>query len=248
MQQEELLIEPAFELKGSLFTLTILQLASCDIDVIQKQLGTLISRTPKFFQQAPLVICLTKLNNLSVSLDFTALMKSLKQLSLVPVGIRGGNPQQNFAATEAGLAIMPQGKDESLFSRKSKPAAPAKPQAKPEAAKPLYRPTKVIDKPVRSGQQVYAAGGDLVILSSVSHGAEILAEGNIHVYGKLRGRALAGVQGDNNARIFCAELDAELVSVAGQYLLKEDLQQQAIDKNAHVYLKDGRIQIAEIDS
>ncbi|MBG6289744.1 MULTISPECIES: septum site-determining protein MinC [Pseudomonas] len=99
-------------------------------------------------------------------------------------------------------------------------AAAEKP-AEPPA--PVVRPTKLVTTPVRGGVQIYAAGGDLIVLAPVSPGAELLADGNIHVYGPMRGRALAGVKGDTSARIFCQQLAAELVSIAGNYKVAEDL-------------------------
>lgn len=107
-------------------------------------------------------------------------------------------------------------------------------------------PTKIIYQPVRSGQQVYAKGGDLIVLAAVSPGAEILADGNIHVYGPLRGRALAGVQGDTKARIFCHSLEAELVSIAGQYKISEDLQKSGWKSSSQVYLVDDKLTITPL--
>lgn len=102
----------------------------------------------------------------------------------------------------------------------AKAAAPEKPTEPPP---PVVRPTKLVTTPVRGGVQIYAAGGDLIVLAPVSPGAELLADGNIHVYGPMRGRALAGVKGDTSARIFCQQLAAELVSIAGNYKVAEDL-------------------------
>lgn len=99
---------------------------------------------------------------------------------------------------------------------------PAATEQQPARVTSTARPSKIITTPIRSGQQVYAPGGDLIVLAAVSAGAEILADGNIHVYGPLRGRALAGVQGDTNARIFCQSLEAELISIAGHFKLDED--------------------------
>ncbi len=106
--------------------------------------------------------------------------------------------------------------------------------------------TKIIYQPVRSGQQVYARGGDLIILAAVSPGAEILADGNIHVYGPLRGRALAGVRGNTEARIFCQSLEAELVSIAGQYKISEDLQKSGWKSSSQVCLIDDKLTITPL--
>jgi septum site-determining protein MinC len=103
--------------------------------------------------------------------------------------------------------------------------------------------TKVITTPVRSGQQIYAAGGDLVVLAAVSAGAELLADGNIHVYGALRGRALAGVKGNTEARIFCQSLEAELISIAGYFKLNEDLRETQWKQSVQAYLTDETLNI-----
>ncbi|MGH8553382.1 MAG: septum site-determining protein MinC, partial [Methylococcales bacterium] len=106
-----------------------------------------------------------------------------------------------------------------------------------EAVAPVERATStLVERPVRSGQRVYAANGDLIVLATVSAGAEIIAEGNIHVYGTLRGRALAGVKGDLNARIFCTDLQAELVSISGQYQISEGIDHSLHGKAAQIYL------------
>ena len=94
----------------------------------------------------------------------------------------------------------------------------------------------MIEKPVRSGQRVYADAGDLVLLRGVSSGAEVMAEGHIHAYGALRGRAMAGVSGNADARIFCRELGAELVSIAGRYRVSEKLQSRYLGRAVQISL------------
>ena len=103
--------------------------------------------------------------------------------------------------------------------------------------------TKLITEPVRSGQQIYARGADLIVLAPVSHGAELLADGHIHIYGPLRGRALAGVTGDETARIFCQYLEAELISIAGQYKISEDIEQSVWRMATDISLKEGHLHI-----
>lgn len=107
--------------------------------------------------------------------------------------------------------------------------------------------SKLIHQPVRSGQQVYAAGGDLIIMASVSAGAEILADGNIHVYGTLRGRALAGVKGNTKARIFCHRMSAELVSIAGQYKISEDIDKHILGQATQVYLDKDQLHFKKLE-
>ncbi|HCP03453.1 MAG TPA: septum site-determining protein MinC, partial [Pseudomonas sp.] len=103
---------------------------------------------------------------------------------------------------------------------------------------------KIITEPVRGGQQVYARGGDLIVMAPVSAGAELLADGHIHVYGPLRGRALAGVQGNQEARIFCQSLEAELVSIAGQYKVAEDLRKQQWKQAVQISLEGDSLKIS----
>lgn len=111
----------------------------------------------------------------------------------------------------------------------------------------VHRPAKIIERPVRGGQQIYAEGCDLIVLAQVSEGAEVLADGNVHIYAPLRGRALAGVKGDSNARIFCQQLEAELVSIAGIFILSDELKDKAWKQTAHIQLKDERLEIAKIN-
>jgi septum site-determining protein MinC len=103
----------------------------------------------------------------------------------------------------------------------------------------------MITHPVRSGQRIYSTG-DLIILAQVSAGAEIMAEGNIHVYGSLRGRALAGVQGNTEARIFCSDLQAELISIAGNYKVSEDLNGTVLHQPVQIYLQNHTLVIKDI--
>jgi septum site-determining protein MinC len=110
----------------------------------------------------------------------------------------------------------------------------------------VLKPAKVVSRPVRSGQQIYAQGSDLVVTASVSEGAELLADGNIHVYGTLRGRALAGVKGNSNARVFCQSLDAELVSIAGQFIMHESVKGDCWKKPAQIFLEEETLRIAPL--
>lgn len=163
-------------------------------------------------------------------------------------------PVQSDAATEntEPAAHAPNIEEQAelpLHAASAQAEAQEEPPAAAErlvSAKPLHRPSKVVTKPVRSGQQVYAEGADLILMASVSEGAEVLADGHIHVYGTLRGRALAGVKGDTDARIFCQQLEAELVSVAGQFVLSDKIRESCWKKPAQIYLRDESIKIEEI--
>jgi septum site-determining protein MinC len=225
---------PAFELKGSLLTLMILRLFANDNDRIAEQLAEKVAQAPGFFQHAPVVIDLQALPDDSQQIDLTEIIRLLRTYGFIPVAIRGGNPQQHQLALSLNLGIMVDN------SRAERPRR--YPEPEPVVALPPNL-TKIVTHPIRSGQQVVALQGDLIVLATVSHGAEILAQRHIHVYGALRGRALAGVNGDGEARIFCQQLDAELVSIAGQYQINEELPEQLRSKPAQVYLENDALKI-----
>ena len=182
-------------------------------------------------------------------LDFQKIKQILQSQGMVPVGVRGGESDQHEAAATIGLPMLSMG-------NKSAPVE-AEPVSVPEpevsdvplaTVQRIHQTTKFITTPIRSGMQVYARGGDLVVVAPVSAGAELMADGHIHIYGPLRGRALAGVQGDTNARIFCQQLEAELVSIAGYYLVKEDL--HALPKQdgmVQIYLENDEVRIQPVN-
>jgi septum site-determining protein MinC len=222
----------AFELKAASFTLPIIRLVRADMDEVAEQLGAKVEQAPDFFRNTPVVVDLSGLPAGAGDVQFPLLVGLLRGYGMIPVGVRGGDATQNEAAEAMELAILG-----DAFIRKSRAAA-AKPAPKsgPNPAQPVAEAGKpqapqqapdaaftLVARPVRSGQRVYAAGGDLSVVAPVSSGAELMADGNIHVYGSLRGRALAGMKGDSNARIFCQDLQAELVSVAGHYRVSENI-------------------------
>ena len=158
--------------------------------------------------------------------------------------MQNAEPAQLAAATEAGLAsFAPSATTPIRRATRAPPSASpgpdSPPPAEPSPAPPPARAaTRIVTEPVRSGTQIYARGGDLIVTAAVSAGAEVMADGNIHVYGRLRGRALAGAAGDTAARIFCTRLEAELVSIAGRYLVSEQLPAEYQGGPAQIALVD----------
>ena len=206
--------EHGIELKGSSFTLSVVHITDQDITEVKRLLAEKVAMAPAFFRAAPLVINIEKLLRTP---DFSAIADVLRELDLVPVGVTGAKTDEaRAAARAAGLAIVSTGKAAVTQSL---------PEPKEAPAELLNLPgTKVHRGPVRSGQQVYAPNGSLVVLGAVSNGAEVIADDSIHVYGPLRGRAVAGAKGNESARIYCQQLMAELISVAGHYQLSAGLQ------------------------
>jgi len=236
-------IIPAFQLKGGLYPFTALQLLSSDLAYLDEQLRHKLQQAPQFFKNAPIVLDIHKLSEPEQAIDFEQLLSLLRVRQLVVVGVRGGSPAQQQLARRQGLAIL-QNPSRSILSDSSKlPVSTAEVEGPVIDQEIIVSAGKLITEPVRSGQQIYARGGDLVIFAPVSQGSEILADGHIHVYGPLRGRALAGVMGNTQARIFCHSLEAELVSIAGQYKLSEDIETQAWKIPATISLVAERLQI-----
>ncbi|QLF94725.1 septum site-determining protein MinC [Pseudomonas sp. ABC1] len=225
MTQADLLDQtPAFQLKGSMLAITVLELARSDLESLDRQLAAKVEQAPDFFNNTPLILALDKLPEGERQVDLPALVALCRQHGLRTLALRAALAEHIQAAEALDMPVLPpSGARERPVDLASK--APVK-ESKP--AEPVYRPTRIVRTPVRSGQQIYAQGGDLIVMAAVSPGAELLADGNIHVYAPLRGRALAGVKGDTNARIFCQQLAAELVSIAGHYKVAEDLRREPL--------------------
>ncbi|CAN5121631.1 septum site-determining protein MinC [soil metagenome] len=213
-----------FEIKSANFPLVALLLKSTDLAALAREMTQRFGDIPDFFDQDALVIDLSPLQGADApEIDFPALVALLGSYRLVPIAVKGGNPAQMAAAQKAGLVP---GQDAHLLTPRpaaasvEQPAPPAHQQQAQVHAAPLG--ALVIDKPLRSGQQVYARGRDLVVLAMVNAGAEVIADGHIHVYAPLRGRAIAGARGNTEARIFALALEAELLSIAGIYRTSEN--------------------------
>lgn len=244
---------PCMQLKGSLVPMTVLELSRFDPAQFEHDLRAKVAQAPDFFENLPVVLSLEKMP-VSESPDFASLQQICQQFSVRVVAVRGGSESMQQAARQIGLGILAAQKER---------AAPVEPSVAPAVATvEIQRETvevvrtviekerqisKIVHHPIRSGQQVYAADGDLIVMASVSAGAEILADGNIHVYGALRGRALAGVKGNVNARIFCYSMEAELISIAGQYKINEDMDRATLRKPTQVYLENDALKLVEIE-
>ena len=210
-----------FEIKSANLPLVALLLKSTDLAALARELATRFGDIPDFFDNDPLVIELSSLATDAGAIDFAALVAMMRPYRVAPIAVRGGSPAQMAAALAAGLVAAPD-------ARVSAPApaperAAPKSKAAPAEAPPAPAPgALVIDKPLRSGQQVYARGRDLVVLAMVNPGAEVIADGHIHVYAPLRGKAMAGARGNADARIFSLCLEPELISIAGIYRTSEN--------------------------
>jgi len=236
-----------FDFKSASLPVVALVLKTTDLAVLATELAQRLADAPGFFDQDPVLIDLAGVRDAQEPLDFAALVQLLRQHRTLPVAVRGGSDAQMQAAREAGLAAAPD-------------AAPTRADAEPrEVVREVEvirevevvrevpvaaLPAVVVDKPLRSGQQVYARGADLIVMAMVSFGAEVIADGNIHVYAPLRGRAIAGARGNTDARIFCTCLEPQLVSIAGIYRTTEtELPDSVRGKPAQVRLEGEKLLI-----
>ncbi len=245
----------SFQLKGSVVTAIVLELYRYSRTQFSGELAGKVRQAPMFFQQTPVVISLEKLETDPSKIDFAEVIALCREFGLRPMAFKGAPPECVAALEATGLVLIPAGQVGRAVVPESPSVAPPEP---PSVAEPeivvrtvveerlVQRPSKVITRPIRSGQQVYAEGCDLIVMAAVSEGAEILADGHIHVYGALRGRALAGVRGDDTARIFCQSLEAELVSVAGNFKLSDSLRELGWKAPAQVYLQDDTLHVVAL--
>ena len=213
-----------FEIKSASLPLLALRLKSADLDQLADELQAQYGEMPDFFEDDAVVLDLSALPEeaADASIDFQRLGELLHERRLRLLAVRGGNAAHSAAATDIGLLLAPD-------ARVQAPPAPAEPVPTAKspvdaaAAQNLPAPgALVIDKPLRSGQQVYARGRDLVVMAMVNAGAEVIADGHIHVYAPLRGRAIAGARGWPEARILAREMRPELVSIAGVYRASDE--------------------------
>lgn len=228
-----------FQIRGSLQTLLSLRLIEPhDPEFFGKFLDK-IAHSPDFFRNAPIVLDASPVASLA-PIDFVDLVAKLREHRIIPVGLQNGSPEWNEAAIQAGLAILPEGRSAEPTRAKEAPAQAAAP------ARRASSPALLIREPVRGGQQIYAPDGDIVVVGQVGHGAELIAGGHIHVYGSLRGRAFAGIEGDENAMIFCDQLEAELLSIAGIHMVNEEIDERLLKKRAKVACDGEKLVVAAL--
>ena len=228
--------------QGALFTVMVVRASMLRDAAFDRELEQQIGRSPRFFLNAPVVLDLKDTEGFTNEDEFLDVGEALRRHTLALVGVQNALPQQLTAAAAAGLA--------SFAPNATQPSRRASEPAAATAAAPVRATTnraaaRLVTEPVRSGTQIYARGTDLVVTAAVSPGAELVADGNIHVYGVLRGRALAGASGDVEARIFCSRLEAELVSIAGRYLVSEQLPPEQHGLAVQIALVDDQLTVTK---
>ena len=244
-----------FELKSATLTLVSLLLKTADLGLLEQAFADRFGGVEGLFENDPLLIDLSALGESGDEVDFARLSVLLRHHKLVPLAVRAGNESQMQAALQAGFSDAQDGWQVGGPPRRPVEAADvptvveapdASAVAAAEmAASPRAGGTLVIDRPLRSGQQIYARGSDLIVMAAVNVGAEVIADGSIHVYAPLRGRAIAGARGNAQARIFSTRMEPQLVSIAGVYrTLETALPDDVLGKPAQVRL-DGETLLIE---
>jgi septum site-determining protein MinC len=266
----------AFDLKGVVTPVTLLRLRTKDLNMIDRQLRAKLCQTPQFFQDAPVVLDLGELEGGLAGLPLPSLVQVLRMLRIVPVGATGVSELDRDLLRMSGLSLVQTGTTTRAAQpaaapfdpdKTPPPAAPVtatrQPPPPPPAAAvtatrrpeppPLpaprldsHRPPMVVRTAVRGGQVIYARQTDLIVMAPVNPGAQIFADGHIHIYSTLRGRAMAGAQGLAEARIFVQKLDAELVAIAGAYVMSEDIPRQLRGKAAQVFIENGECRLSAL--
>ncbi|MBY0412458.1 MAG: septum site-determining protein MinC [Burkholderiaceae bacterium] len=234
----------SFDLKSASLPVVAVVLKTTDAALFAAELAGRVADAPGFFDNDPVLIDLALVKDAQEPIDFAAIVSHLRSHSTVPVSVRGGSPAQTQAAHAVGLVSAPDApptRAEVAVEREVIREVEVEVVREVPVAGPG---TVVVDKPLRSGQQVYARGADLVVLAMVSFGAEVIADGNIHVYAPLRGRAIAGARGNTEARIFSTCLEPQLVSIAGTYRTTEtELPDNVRGKPAQVWLEGDKLLI-----
>ena len=255
--------EPAGELKIGQVGIANLRIRTLDIDRLAAEMADRVRRAPNLFRRAAVVVDFGGLSQTPDVATARALLDGLRKAGVLPVALAYGSSDTERLAEALELPLLAKFRAQYERAGDAPEPAPAAGAAVPrtasapprEAPRPPAQVAATGASPglvhaalVRSGQQLYADNRDLTILTAVGAGAEVIADGSVHIYGPLRGRALAGAQGNEQARIVCREFHAELVAIAGHYKVLEEIPKDLRGKAVQVWLEDGQLHIAALDA
>lgn len=237
-------MNPAFKITALHLSMTTICILQCDWHAFQVQMENMLKQAPRFFEKTPVILDATAVKSEIQTESIRSLVHSLKDLGVHIIGVRG------YDASSIGLPNISTGRVwTDPASMTSEPGHKQPARTTPHSQEPQSTSSRshIIQDPVRSGQSIHVKCADLIVVNSVNAGAEVMADGHIHVYGKIMGRALAGISGDTEAHIFCHEFrQAELIAIAGLYMMQEDFERFRDMKGPYrIYLKR---QLLHIDS
>jgi septum site-determining protein MinC len=253
--------ELAGELKIGQVGIANLRIRTLDVAKLTEEMRGRVQRAPKLFARAAVVIDFGGLTRTPDEATARALIEGLRDAGVLPVALAYGTTEIERLSEALGLPLL--AKFRASYERDEQAPSPAptirepEPPPPPKAAKSApaaaapavanVAPGMIQSAPVRSGQQIYAENRDLTVLTTVGAGAEVISDGSVHIYGPLRGRALAGAKGNEQARIFCREFHAELVAIAGHYKVMEEIPKELRGKAVQIWLEDQQLKIAAQD-
>ncbi|HEY9253960.1 MAG TPA: septum site-determining protein MinC [Stenotrophomonas sp.] len=246
--------EQAGELKIGQVGIANLRVRTLDVPKLVQEMRDRVARAPKLFGRAAVILDFGGLSQAPDATTAQALLDGLRDAGVLPVALAYGTSEIERLSEALDIPLLAKFRAQyerieggSPTSATAPPPPPPPPAPVAAAAVPASRPGRMQRNAVRSGQQVYADNADLTVLSTVGAGAEVIADGSIHIYGNLRGRALAGAQGNTEARIFCREFNAELVAIAGHYKVLDDIPKELRGKAVQVWLEQDQIKLAALD-
>ncbi|HEY1890483.1 MAG TPA: septum site-determining protein MinC [Steroidobacteraceae bacterium] len=235
---------PAIDLRFGQVGLMQLRIRSTDPGAILDELTGRVASAPLFFQRTGACLDLTALGREPQLEEMRAVMDAVRRAGMLPVGLVGGSAAMESLSAALGLPVLAPFRSQTQVAPIVQPAPVAQPAERTEPGIPAL----IQHQPVRSGQRLYARSRDLIVTSTVGAGAEAIADGCVHVYGSLRGRAVAGARGETSARVFCQEFRAELVSVAGVFRVFETLPPELAGKPVQAWLDGDDLRFAPIGS
>ncbi|MCC4587333.1 septum site-determining protein MinC [Xanthomonas melonis] len=239
--------EQAGELKIGQVGIANLRVRTLDVARLVQEMRERVSRAPKLFGRAAVILDFGGLSQVPDLATAKALLDGLRDAGVLPVALAYGTSEIDLLSQQLGVPLLAKFRAQYEPTAASPPPPPPPARAEPPAPAARPAPGRMQRTAVRSGQQLYAENCDLTVLSTVGAGAEVIADGSIHIYGTLRGRALAGAQGNPDARIFCRDFHAELVAIAGHYKVLDDVPMDLRGKAVQVWLEQDQIKIAALD-
>ncbi|GAB2587911.1 septum site-determining protein MinC [Nitrincola alkalisediminis] len=232
--------QASVRIKGSMTSVACIQLTGMDehqLYLLQDKLDDFIDNAPALIRGMPVILEMS--NCYLDSRVFAGIVSLVRRVGANPFAVRGCPEYQDLYEAQ-GVSYLG---DQLDTQRRAAPvkSEPSVSQAPVIIETPIANEALIITTPVRSGQQIYARQRDLIIVSNVSNGAEVMSDGSIHVYGALRGRAMAGVTGNENARIFCSSMDAELLLIDGDYLIRDSIPEHVLHKPCQTFKHDQKM-------
>lgn len=250
MNSAETTRESAFEIRFGQVGLAQVRVRTTDANAIQDQLAARLAAAPQLFERTAVCLDLGALEKEPDLAEVRSVLAAIKRAGMMPVGLAHGTATVDALARSLDVPVLTQFRVQAklghLPPKEPKPAPAPAPAAPPPEPEVFSAPTLMHHQPVRSGQRLYARHRDLIVTSVVGAGAEVIADGCVHIYGALRGRAVAGARGEVTARVFCQEFQAELVSIAGVFRVFETIPAELAGKPVQAWLDGDDLRFARI--